>query len=50
MVRGMAKEDANTGTVGPLIVCVVRLKVVFEDVNWGTKGMEVIEVGFNLGS
>ena len=49
VVRRMTKEDANPGAVGPFVVCMVCLQIIFQNVNRGTEWMKVVEIGFNLG-
>jgi hypothetical protein len=48
MVGRVTEKDADSGPIGPLVVGVVALQGVVQNVDRRTKGMEMVEVGFNL--
>ena len=50
VVRGMTKENANPGSVSPLVVGLGCLKFVIEDINRASKRMKVGQIGFDFGS
>ena len=50
MMRGVAHEDAYPRSLRSLIVGLLSLKLIFQDVNWRTKCVEVINIGLHFRS
>ena len=50
MVRIVTHEDANPRSIRPLIVVLLILKLIFQDVNWQTEWVEVIDIGLHFRS
>lgn len=50
VVRRVTEEDADSGAVGPFVMGVLSLQGSLEDVDGAAKGVEVEEVGVNVGA
>ena len=50
MMRGVTHEDTNPISIRPLIVGLLRLKLILQDVNWQTEWVEVIDIGLHFRS
>ena len=48
MMVGVTHEDADPRSIRPLIVVLLILKLIFQDVNWQTEWVEVIEIGLHF--